>query len=953
MAIRVYDKASQTTRDVPSAEAQRGVQQGDYDVVDPTVRVASGNRTGKVSSADLLTAIGQGARLVDEDEVDAITLHREESDTGSQVVGAIEAGAEGASLGLSTKLEEALGADPEAMRIRREGLGGLGTAIEIAGAAVPAVMSGGGSLAAGGAGRGLASTIARSTPAGLASRAGMAVERGVARTLGAEGAGMAASAARRVLPTAAGQFVEGMAYGAGTELHESVLGQRDMQAEHILAGGLMGAALGGVTGAAIPGIARVATGAAKLPRAAARKVLGLIGDLPQNIDGMANAWARTAAKVSAGDEAKFLRAAGYATTPQKRAFAHRAINNYDQVLAETSEQIAGATTRAKSTLDEAIDLVSGENHLRALESKVPKNADLVAPRMVANDLTEIDRRLAVIEEKNLKRGGYVANDVEAARARVQTAIAEAAERPGAAGAYRAANRFKQDLDLIVRKRSKGPMDSATRDTVDELREAAGRMRKNLEREDLWGEAGLMQQERNAAISHSLRRRDELGGKGTVLGRMLDRSKPVSSADALALAKSHGKAAGGAKTERLDAALDADLDVLRMAQKHYDLPPETVKKIADAEQAVKDMRKQLATQAENSELLEVVGHLRSAEGGGSPSIGLASTVGPSVAKGIGSAVGAGAGALFGGPAGALIGHGIGSGLGTLLGAATRPYTTFRTMIALGHAADKAGIQIDAKVGQFLGKMRGGSKPRTSLPARRSEGGRRPLTRAANATASKVAADRKESLANLRRRVIQISANPGLLADELEPALFDTRDVAPGIAEQITAKADVTARFLATKIPPSYQSPFSSAPPVIDSVALSQFERYEEGATRPLDTLDRLNDGSFTVEHAEALRACWPSIYKDVQDSVYDELALARAEERDIPFRERMTIGTLFDMVTDDSLQPETMAMLQHVWTIPAPQDAMQPRVLASPTPELNNLYSTPATNMAAGRSTHRA
>jgi hypothetical protein len=753
-----------------------------------------------------------------------------------------------------------------------------------------------------------------------------------------------------MVPGAAGQFVEGMAYGAGTELHESVLGQRDMQAEHILAGGLMGAALGGGAGLVLPGVTRVAQGAAKLPSAAAKKVMGSIGALPQNIDQLADAWGRTAARVSGGDEAKFLRAAGYAKNPTRRAFAFKAINNYDEVVKETSESIANASTKAKEALDDAISSVSGESHLRALDSKVPKNADLVAPRMVANDLTAIDARLAELEAKHLKRGGYDINTIEDMRARVQTALAEAAERPGAAGAYRAANRFKQDLDLIIRKRSKGMIDNATKDTLTELRDAAGTLRTNLERQDVWGEAGLMQQERNAAISKSIRMRDEIGGRSTTLGRLLDRSKPTSISDALDLAKSHGKAARGARTEKLDAALDADLEVLQMAKKHYELSPEVAKKINDAEQAVKDMRKTLAVQAENSELLEVVGHMRNAEGGGSPSIGLMSTVGPTVAKGIGAAIGGGAGALLGGPAGALIGHGVGGALGTLVGAATRPYTTFKTMIALGHTADKAGIAIDAKVGQFLGRMRGGSKPsRSSVPARRESGGRRPLTRAATATAAKARSDKRESMKNLRRRVIQISANPGLIADELEPALYDTREVAPGIAEQITAKAEQTARFLATKIPPSYQSPFSNREPVIDSVALAAFERYEEGATRPLETLDRLNDGTLTTDHVEALQACWPAIYDDVKNSVYDELALARAEEREIPFRERMTVGTLFGIVTDPSLDTDTMAMLQTVWTIPAPEEVQQPRVLAGPNPTISNIYSTSSQRIERGRS----
>lgn len=945
MPIPVRDKATGQTIEVPSAEAQRGLQQGDYDAVDSTLRVADGNRTGKVSSADLLIALGQGARLIDDDEAAAISMRREQSDAGSQFVGGVEQLAAGATLGLSTKLEEALGANPEEMALRREALGGLGTALEIGGAIVPSMLSGGASLAAGGARMGVARTIARNTPAGLVTRAGTAIEARAGATLGN-------TAARRVVAGASGQLAEGMAYGAGVELHESVLGQREMQAEHVLAGGLMGAALGGATSAVLPGITRIAAGASELPAKAARKVLGSIGDLPQNVGELSQSWARTAAKVSGGDEAKFLRAAGYATSPQKRAFAHRALNNYDGVLAETTTGIVGAVTHAKGALDDAIDAVSGANHLTALESKIPKNADFVAPRIVANDLTTIDRRLAEIEALHMKRGGYDINAIVDMRQRITTAIAEAAERPGAAGAYRAANRLKQDFDLLIRKRGKGMIDTATRDTLDEFRSMAGTLRKNLEREDLWGAAGLMQQERNLALSRSLRKREELGGRGTVMGRMLDRTKDVSPADALALAKSHGKMAGAGKTAKLDEALEADLEVLRMAKKHYELAPEMVKKIDDAESAVAEMRRKLVSQAENSEFLEVVGHLRAVEGGGSPSIGLASTVGPAVAQGVGKAIGAGVGALAGGPVGAVIGHGVGEALGTLVGAATRPYTTFRTMIAIGHAADKAGVAIDARIGQFLGRMRGSKAPkaiaeRGRVTTSRSSSNPRALTRTTNAASSR--SDKRERLHSLRRRAIAAASNPGMLADEMELALYDTTEVAPGIAESITAKAQVAAVFLASKAPPSYQPPFSSSEPVIDSVALAQFERFCEGVEDPIGCFDKLAKGTLTVEHAEALRVVWPAIYESAQSSIMDELALAQAEQRNVPFRERMSIGTLFDIVTDPSLEPATFTALQGVWTAPPEQQMQPPRVLASPNAALSSSHMTAAQRISAGRS----
>lgn len=174
-------------------------------------------------------------------QVEAPRLQREQTKAekygavGQQLVGGAEAVARGVTFGLSTPLEVALGADPEAISARQRELSIVAPAAELAGAIAPAFVSGGSSLGLRGA-----TALARG-----AAGAGRATARGVSKALG-EGA------AARALGGAAGAGLEGALYGAGSGVSEAVLQQisdLDLFAEKVLASATSGLLIGGGLGA--------------------------------------------------------------------------------------------------------------------------------------------------------------------------------------------------------------------------------------------------------------------------------------------------------------------------------------------------------------------------------------------------------------------------------------------------------------------------------------------------------------------------------------------------------------------------------------------------------------------------------------------------------------------------------------------------------------------------------
>lgn len=177
---------------------------------------------------------------------------------GGAAKAVLAAGARGATLGLSDVAARALGGDETADTLRglREEHPTLSTGAELAGAVLPAVLSGGESL-----------------PASLAARAG----RGVAEAAGGG-----------IRGALAGGAAEGALFGAGQGVSELALSQDPLTLEHAAAAigsnALYGAAAGGLAGGAVKGVeaglgsAKRALDRALIARSEGR-AMGAVGEL--------------------------------------------------------------------------------------------------------------------------------------------------------------------------------------------------------------------------------------------------------------------------------------------------------------------------------------------------------------------------------------------------------------------------------------------------------------------------------------------------------------------------------------------------------------------------------------------------------------------------------------------------------------------------------------------------
>lgn len=896
MPVPVVDSRTGEVLDTSSSEAQRAVLQGEALLPEGReVLVARGNETGTVDPSQVGAALANNWRIVDAGEAAAVDLKREESTASAQALALGESALSGATVGLSDVALAGMGiADPKRMRARREAAGGLATAAELVGATAPLLLSGGSTAGLQGAG-----TAARLGAAGRAARAvgtpvraleglGALAERGTARLLG-EGGGLM----RQALPAVAREGVTGFGYGVGGEVRESVLGERELSAERLLSAGITNSLMGAGFAAAIPA---VGIGGKKLTGSMTARLEESLNKMSGSAGGSTGVGLLAKAMSMSGHvtEEKMAKSLNLLRSKHGTGLLNDVFYNTEAVRRKSAESILSASQEARSALSDALKATQGVQKFRRIEKLVDSTAGDVAPTMASSQIDDAFYRVLHASDENAESafGSYIKNDLRDASAvllRAERELQEAAKASSggarAAGAFRAVDRAKQDIDHIIR--SRGGIDNKAADTRKLLRDVNKGLRSHLEDEAVWGKAASLQKEMNAASSASMRAVEELGTPNSILGKILNtKSKTdLDIGNAMTLAKRYGSARGEADFRKAFTALDAQMEYLQAAKRNYDLAPESLQKIERAERAVDGMRKQLERQAEVADVTDLVSALREGEGLGSPSIHMLTTAGPSIGAALGSAFGP-----------------VGTAVGALAGKITQPYTALRSMASVADLVHNQEGSIRKALSGFTKKLRGGPKGQGAKKVAASSGHARDALRPSR-VATMVAGSRpgKEQDDTIKKAQAYAS-NPELVQQKLTRDLFNLENIAPALASSVLAGATRAMSYLAETAPKPYKPPYGGKPIVSSLEAISYARRIETVMDLPR-TIARLADGTLTKEHADTLKAVWPETYADIQAEINATMLDMGANEKPVPYGPRLQLGILFGVPTDESLTPE--------------------------------------------------
>lgn len=858
------------------------------------VSIVRGNDVMEIEPKDLAEAESFGWSLADSTGVRAARIREEESGLVGSTRGGAEALASGLTFGLSDLAAAELGADPERMRARQQGLGDVGGALRLAGEVLPVVLSGGTAAGARGA---VGKTIARLGAAPRAvEAAGVATEAAAKRLLGEGLGGRVAGAFGR-------GAVEGTASGLGQEIHESVLGERDITAERLLAAGPMAGLFGGAASAAFPLTGSLLRRGSKLETEAATDILAKATQSdPANVRPVAEMLGAAVQGKPLSPTRKIL--GEMAQGPEGR----RLVNEVAHDLEGATQRSAGVIKQATGDFAEKINgLVRSTENMRTESMRgLLKNVDTdVAQDHIQKSLMGVYEEImgpnGLERVRRYQGGGPMhAHRLDDIAGVVEEAFDDVAKMTDAADMHTRLLQAKRRLQEIAKDTS--AMDDVGKQTRRFIRDRATQL-DNALMSDVFGEAGQTYRAVKQADSLALQSSEELfrvdkngqrKGKN-LLGRIL--LGEATDADMLTFAKRIGNPK---YADQADTARDYFQRQIQAAEmRASSLGDDAARaEVASAKEALASFEKTMKQQAKVADIADA---FRSAGRGSLP--GVLSVFGPS-----GATV---AGALLGGTPGAAIGG--------VLNAAARPGSTLRTLAAVGHLADKAGVDVDGIVKKALsldakgaakavaGAVGRGARRAADTAGRTAARGRGVASRGAARLSVQQRNDRQRD----RQKRAEELSDPDTLTRELAQQMYALADAAPGVAGVAAEKIGLAAAFLKSKLPPETVDPLTGKKTSADEATRQSFDRYYEAVTDPLASLKRLEDGSFTREHAEALREVWPAMYADIQEKVLVGMQERADKGERIPYQRRASLGTLLQIPTDATLTPEFLAAMADV------------------------------------------
>jgi hypothetical protein len=168
---------------------------------------------------------------------------------------------------------------------------------------------------------------------------------------------------------------------------------------------------------------------------------------------------------------------------------------------------------------------------------------------------------------------------------------------------------------------------------------------------------------------------------------------------------------------------------------------------------------------------------------------------------------------------------------------------------------------------------------------------------------------EAYHNMKNNLADLRVNQDRLALKIATNTLRAGYAAPNAIRFSQATIAKAVEFLNQKMPSNVdEGSLFQVEHEPSSMELAQFKRYVQIIENPYTALDELKHGTLTSEHVEALQQVYPAIYKQIQNSVVQQLSKQK-EAPKVPYNKKIQLGLLLGLPTDYSLRPDAILSLQ--------------------------------------------
>lgn len=840
----------------------------------------------EVSPEEASSALAQGYAPASPKQVEefgkARAFHEKYGGAGGTALAGLAGAARGLTFGLSdVALTKSGAVEPATLEGLKEehpiaeAVGqGLGIALPIlatAGAAAPAAGV-----------KGALQTAASLTGPGLAMRAGQAATRAAQQALtGGVPTSLASHIAARAIATGAGSAVEGAFYGAGQDVSEAALGDRNITVQSLLAHAGPMAVLGGGLGSII-GAAEVAVPAAL--KGAADSLSSAVAKAKEAYPGFQERFTGIPADQVREGMAKY--AAAFKDP--------REVVRLERNLGGALEDVANHVEKAQKKMYGLGRPIETETLLAGLDPAVLAEKAAVTRERVAGVLAEATKAARADDDLVL---GKVVGEIE----KIATGFERRTQGLAPLDIFenlRTARRQLGDLgDWMKTNREMPPL--AKENAVKMSRDLYGVVRDALVDENTWGAAGV----RHAVLDEAKHTYENAlhaltGGKLSPLNSNILPKAIIDGKEQFQLSpRALRTALNQMGDPRGDRVADAIVKYLDSSGKFINAMEDTYKYVPtgsfdktgllDLVNKTGELTQQARTQAEATRFLRELDPNAGLRTGGANAL-LPPTGNTGVAGGIGTAI-VGApivGALVPGAGPLVAAYGtLKAGYHAYQGMKNVPQMV-ATLASLERVTQRISNAIDTASSTLV---RGSVKASNVSRAETSAG-----------IAREFGSAPEDATKRFQRRVGEVqryAQDPEALHRALTAQAQSLEAHAPQTSQALSIASARAVAFLASKVPQDPQRGPLAPKWTPSQTEVSKFARYYEAVNDPLVILKQAAAGTLTTEAVEAVQTVYPDLYARIQAAIVEKLA---AHSGTVPYRSRMALSQILGQDVDGSL-----------------------------------------------------
>lgn len=182
------------------------------------------------------------------------------------------------------------------------------------------------------------------------------------------------------------------------------------------------------------------------------------------------------------------------------------------------------------------------------------------------------------------------------------------------------------------------------------------------------------------------------------------------------------------------------------------------------------------------------------------------------------------------------------------------------------------------------------------------------------------ERQKKFKKTHETLTQLNNDPVGLIDRMYEKTANISDSAPRISQSLQLASIRANQFLASKLPFKPDNNPLEEDYLPSKADMQKYERYEDLVENPMKALDHIRNNMVTPETVETLSVVYPKLYDEMKLRILDEVTERVAKKEKLPYQLRQSISMFLQTPIDSALQQQSILLKQQTFPMVLAQQA---------------------------------